>query len=175
MNQFIANSEIYGKVICGLVPQARKRLWIATADIKDMYVAAPEGGDRMPFLGVLDQLLGRGVDIRLIHAKEPGPNFRQDFDRYPRLWSQMERVLCPRVHFKCIIVDGTKAYFGSANLTGAGLGAKSDNRRNFENGLLTDEPSIVEPLCEQFDAIWRGAHCPKCGRKAFCGDSPVIP
>ena len=32
---------------------------------------------------------------------------------------QMERMLCPRVHFKCVIVDGVKAYFGSANLTGA--------------------------------------------------------
>jgi hypothetical protein len=31
----------------------------------------------------------------------------------------MERMLCPRVHFKCVIVGGVKAYFGSANLTGA--------------------------------------------------------
>lgn len=45
----------------------------------------------------------------------------------------MERMLCPRVHFKCIIVDGVKAYFGSANLTGAGMGAKSEKKRNFEN------------------------------------------
>ena len=173
MNQFITNREIYTKVVCGLVPQTKKRLWIATADIKDMYVAVPGERERVPFLGVLDRLLARGVDIRLIHAKEPGPNFRQDFDRYPRLWSQLERVLCPRVHFKCIIADGTKAYFGSANLTGAGLGAKSDNRRNFENGILTDEPTVVEPLCEQFDAVWRGACCVTCGRKKFCGDGPV--
>ena len=173
MNQFIANSEIYDKVICGLVPHARKRLWIATADIKDMYVANPSDGEMMPFLGMLDRLLADGVDIRLIHAKEPGPNFRQDFDRYPRLWKQMERILCPRVHFKCIIADGAKAYFGSANLTGAGLGAKSDSRRNFENGLLTDEPSIVEPLCEQFDSVWRGAFCRECGRREHCTD-PVV-
>ena len=173
MNQFIANREIYDKVICGLVPHARKRLWIATADIKDMFMANPSGGEMMPFLGMLDRLLADGVDIRLIHAKEPGPNFRHDFDRYPRLWKQMERVLCPRVHFKCIIADGARAYFGSANLTGAGLGAKSDNRRNFENGLLTDEPSLVAPLSEQFDSVWRGACCVKCGRRKFCADGPV--
>ena len=175
MLTFLSNKEIYDKVICGLVPQTRERLWIATADIKDMYVALAGSPEKIPFLGVLDRLLGRGVEIRLIHAKEPGPNFRQDFDRYPRLWSQMERVLCPRVHFKCIIADGAKAYFGSANLTGAGLGAKSDNRRNFENGVLTDDPSLVEPLCEQFDSVWRGACCVACGRKAFCGDGPVTP
>ncbi|MBO7619229.1 MAG: hypothetical protein J6T06_01860, partial [Victivallales bacterium] len=66
-----------------------------------------------------------------------------------------------------------KAYFGSANLTGAGLGVKSDNRRNFENGVLTDEPSLVEPLAEQFDSVWRGACYVKCGRKKFCGDGPL--
>ena len=118
-------------------------------------------------------MLQRRIEVRLIHAKEPGPNRRDDFDRYPTLWTAMERVLCPRVHFKCIIVDGVKAYFGSANLTGAGMGAKSARNRNFENGVLTDEPTIVGPLAEQFDAVWRGAFCRDCGRRAFCGDCPL--
>ena len=97
----------------------------------------------------------------------------------------MERMLCPRVHFKCIIVDGVKAYFGSANLTGAGMGAKdapapkasgcpkSEKKRNFENGVQTDDPALVEPLVEQFDSVWRGAFCRDCGRRDFCGD-PVV-
>ena len=38
-----------------------------------------------PFIAVLVKLLKRGVEIRLIHAKEPGPAFREDFDRYPIL------------------------------------------------------------------------------------------
>ena len=67
---------------------------------------------------------GVNLDNEMV-AKDPGPNWRDDFDRYPTLWTAMERMLCPRVHFKCIIVDGVKAYFGSANLTGAGMGAKS--------------------------------------------------
>ena len=65
----------------------------------------------VPFLEVLDGMVKRGVEVRLIHAKDPGPNWRDDFDRYPTLWTAMERMLCPRVHFKCIIVDGRKAYF----------------------------------------------------------------
>ena len=98
---------------------------------------------------------------------------RDDFDRYPTLWSMMERVLCPRVHFKCIIADGAKAYFGSANLTGAGIGAKSERKRNFENGILTDDPVLVEPLAEQFDSVWRGEFCRNCGRREHCAD-PVV-
>lgn len=169
MIQFVSNREIYEQVVRDRVPRARHRLWIATADIKDMYVDAG-GSEMVPFLKILAQLVGKGVEIRLIHAKEPGPNFREDFDRYPRLFSRMERVLCPRVHFKCIIIDGMVAWFGSANLTGAGMGAKSERKRNFENGILTDEPALIAPLAEQFDAVWRGDFCKDCGRKDFCPD-----
>ena len=191
MTLFLSNREIYERVICGVVPQAKERLWIATADIKDMYVdtmaaersegrakrgdsrgvsRVPSGRDVVPFLEVLDGMVKRGVEVRLIHAKDPGPNWRDDFDRYPTLWTAMERMLCPRVHFKCIIVDGVKAYFGSANLTGAGMGAKSEKKRNFENGILTDDPALVKPLVEQFDSVWRGAFCRECGRRKFCSD-----
>ena len=172
MTTFLSNRDIYTSVVCGIVPQAREMLWIATSDIKDMYVGAG-GCDMVPFLEVLDTLVKRGVEVRLIHAKDPGPNWRDDFDRYPTLWTAMERMLCPRVHFKGIIVDGVKAYFGSANLTGAGMGAKSDKKRNFENGVLSDDPALIEPLVEQFDSVWRGAFCRDCGRRDFCGD-PVV-
>ena len=172
MTQFLPNRDIYESVICGIVPQVGVRLWIATADIKDMYVDAG-GREMVPFLEVLDGMVKRGIEVRLIHAKDPGPNWRDDFDRYPTLWTAMERMLCPRVHFKCIIVDGVKAYFGSANLTGAGMGAKSERKRNFENGVLTDDPALVGPLVEQFDSVWRGGFCRDCGRREHCGD-PVV-
>ena len=173
MTRFISNRQIYEEAVLKLVPGAKTRLWIATADIKDMYVESPGSREMVPFLRILADLLKRNVELRLIHAKEPGPAFRQDFDRFPGLWGGVERVLCPRVHFKCIIADGRRAYFGSANLTGAGMGAKGENRRNFENGLLTDDPALVEPLAEQFDGVWRGAYCARCGRRQYCTDCPV--
>ena len=172
MTTFLSDRAIYETVIRDAVPQARERLWIATADIKDMYVETG-GRDMVPFLAVLDRMRKHGVGIRLIHAKEPGPNWREDFDRYPGLWTGMERMLCPRVHFKCILIDGRLAYFGSANLTGAGMGAKSGRKRNFENGVWTDDPALVCAQEEQFDAVWRGDFCRYCGRRDFCGDCPV--
>ena len=176
MTEFVADRQIYEKVIRVPVPLAQERLWIATADIKDMYVEKQGRGaaSMVPFLQILSELLRRNVEIRLIHAKEPGPAFRKDFDKYPRLWEGLERVLCPRVHFKCIIIDGRLAYFGSANLTGAGMGAKGRTRRNFENGILTDDPALLVPLESQFDDVWRGAHCDQCGRREFCTDCPLI-
>lgn len=67
-------------------------------------------------------------------------------------------------------MDFELAYIGSANLTGAGIGMKCANRRNFEAGILTNNPSLVEVASEQFDTVWRVAHCAKCGRKQYCKD-----
>ena len=113
------------------------------------------------FLALFDDLISAGVEIRLIHAKEPGPRFRADFDRFPNLIvsDKFERILCPRNHMKCVIVDGKRAFLGSANLTGAGMGAKSVRRRNFEAGILTDTPETVSALMDLFDNLFMGEHC----------------
>ena len=113
------------------------------------------------------------MEVRLIHAKEPGPNFREDFDKYPVLYDRLERVLCPRVHFKMLVFDGKQAYIGSANLTGAGIGMKTDNKRNFEAGILTDDTEIVEQAMNQFDEVWMGKFCLTCKRRDFCID-PIV-
>ncbi|MDF7801713.1 phospholipase D-like domain-containing protein [Pontiellaceae bacterium B1224] len=168
MIQFIKNQEIYERVIQEMVPDAREFVWIATADIKDLHVKSH--GNFRPFLGVLADLVDTGVEIRLLHAKEPGPNFRKDYDLYPNLLAGMERIICPRVHIKTIVVDGRMVYLGSANLTGAGMGAKSSNRRNFESGIVSDEREMIDGVMEQFDEIWMGAQCDTCQRRDYCSD-----
>ncbi|MBR0503452.1 MAG: hypothetical protein IJJ77_09450 [Paludibacteraceae bacterium] len=62
---------------------------------------------------------------------------------------------------------------GSANLTGAGIGMKAETTRNFEAGILTDDPQIVEQAMNQFDEVWMGKHCKTCKRKEFCSD-PIV-
>ena len=166
--EFITDEEIYKRVILDMVFGAQKFLWIGTSDLKDLHVH--KGKKMVPFLEILSNLVDRGVTIRLIHAKEPGPAFRNDFDRCPNLITGMERIQCPRVHFKTIVVDGKIAYSGSANLTGAGMGARSPNRRNFEAGFITKDPEIVKQIMEQFDLIWMGKRCVECQRKEFCTD-----
>lgn len=165
--QFISNEDHYEMVI-ERINNVKKTLWIGTADIKDLYVR--DGKSVKPLLKVLSELIKAGIEIRLIHAKEPGPAFRQDFDKYPNLINGMERVLCPRVHFKIIVFDLKTVYIGSANLTGAGLGMKGENTRNFEAGILTTNKELVNSAIEQFDKVWMGAFCKDCRRKDFCGD-----
>ena len=168
MLEFITDRDIYERVICGQIEKARKFLWIATSNLKDLHV--DKNGRMVPFLEVLSDLIKKQVEIRLLHGKEPGPAFRNDFDKYPNLVRGMERILCPRAHLKAVIIDGNFAYTGSANLTGAGMGAKSVHKRNFESGIITDDEVLVGKVMEQFDNIWRGTHCPQCKRKEFCAD-----
>ena len=153
------------------VLNVKHSLWIGTADIKDLYVEM--GNEKKPFLALIAQLIRKGVEVRLIHAKEPGQNFREDFDKYPTLYDRLERVLCPRVHFKILVFDCKVVYVGSANLTGAGIGMKAETTRNFEAGILTDDPTIVEQAMNQFDEVWMGKHCKKCKRRDFCAD-PIV-
>ena len=167
MIEYISGTEHYDKVLAR-VADVKQSLWIGTADIKDLHVKV--GETTKPFLAVIALLIRRGVEVRLIHAKEPGPNFREDFDRYPVLYDRLERMLCPRVHFKMLVFDCKEVYIGSANLMGAGIGMKSSDKRNFEAGVLTDDPQIVEQAMQQFDDVWIGKHCKSCKRKDFCPD-----
>ena len=161
--KYIADEKHYKEVL-SLVAKAKQTVWIGTADIKDLYV------DDKPFLALIASLLKKGVEVRLIHAKEPGTAWREDHEKYPILYDGMERVLYPRVHFKLIIIDSSIAYVGSANLTGAGMGMKSPRKRNFEAGILTDDPEMLEAAIEQFDSVWIGQFCKDCGRRAYCSD-----
>ena len=167
---FITNEQLYKEVI-EPVAAASSFVWIGTADMKDLHVHFK--GKVQSFLSVLDSLAKRKVEIRLLHASEPGTNFRRSFDEFPFLWDNIERQLCPRVHFKHIIIDGKFAYSGSANLTGAGLGIKSINTRNFESGFITTDVKLIRDIMNQFDEVWIGKFCKACKRKEYCHD-PIL-
>jgi phosphatidylserine/phosphatidylglycerophosphate/cardiolipin synthase-like enzyme len=148
---------------------ARSHVWIATADLKDMHVR--RGRRYRPILELFDEMAQRGVSFRVVHAALPSRPFRETLESYPRLTSgALELQICPRSHWKMLIVDHAFAYLGSANFTGAGLGARSERRRNLEIGIATRDPAWIAELAETFDRFWIGEHCDDCALRDRCPD-----
>ena len=75
---------------------------------------------------------------------------------------------CPNLHAKVVIIDAAAMYLGSANLTGAGLGAKSPRRHNFELRIWTRSSSLIDVVLAHFNNLWEGRQCRTCARRDVC-------
>ena len=162
-------------VIVDALARASVSLWIATANLKDMRLEAPIGSvarARRRYVSVVErfaELRGRGVELRVLHGGPPSRPFRESLAERPQLSPSRDWLRqCPRVHLKIIAVDGTDLYLGSANLTGAGMGAKGAGRRNFEIGVGTTDHVLIDAAQRRFDAIWSGRECAACRLRAEC-------
>ena len=180
--ELIGGRGHYDRVVRAVM-EARRSVWIATANLKELMVedtrAAPgrrrtiraagrAARSYRSILDVFDELAGRKVELRILHATRPSRAFRATLARQPRLAKALELRACPRVHFKLVVVDGAFVYVGSANWTGAGLGAKGAGRRNFELGFAGADDGLLDRVQETFDRVWRGAACKGCKLREIC-------
>lgn len=176
--QLIAGRGHYERVIQAVL-NAKVSVWIATANVKELMVedrrAKPgrrrsmKKSDYVSVLAQLDDLAARGVELRLLHAELPSGPFRREIAQHPRLVAgDLALRRCPRVHLKAVIVDGELLYLGSANWTGAGLGAKGSGRRNFELGFVTDDAQLLDQIQALYERIWSGGECGTCKLRDEC-------
>jgi len=165
----LQGSDLYREVIREKLAHARESVLIATSNLKDVQVERE--GRFASVLALFSELAGRGVELRILHAELPSRPFRASFEKRRRLTGGgLSLKMCPRVHFKAVLIDGAWVYVGSANFTGAGLGAKGEGKRNFELGLCTEDFEIVDRVKALFEAIWTGAECAACRLRSVCPD-----
>src|SRR6478736_3167732 len=127
--ELLSGRDLYREVVIAKLLHARESVSIATANVKDMFIER-EDGEYRSITEAFAALAARGVKLRLLHAELPSRPFRKSFDKQAELvGGGLGLRICPRVHFKAVIVDAAWVYLGSANLTGAGLGAKGDDKR----------------------------------------------
>ena len=176
--ELISGRGHYDRVIAA-VARAHTSVWIATANVKELMVEdgrARPGRNRsmrrtsyVSILTILDDLVARGVELRLLHSEIPSRPFRAELANHPRLVAGgLALRRCPRVHMKAVIVDGELLYLGSANWTGAGLGARGSGRRNFELGIVTDDGPMLDQIQAIYQRVWSGLECAACKLRAEC-------
>jgi hypothetical protein len=169
--RLIVDEVHYRQVVERGILTAKISVWISTANIKDAHVESPIGTRaraRDRYASLFEWLKARadaGLEVRVLHAARPSRALAAK-----AAWKQGTSIhrSCPRVHLKMVVVDGRFLYLGSANFTGAGLGAKSAGRRNFEAGIVTDDPLILDELQSTFDDVWMGKRCGNCRLRPQC-------
>ncbi len=166
--ELIVDAAHFDRVVRRGMLRAEVSLDIATADFKAMLVPEPGSNQRAApsIVRYLIRLAERGVEVRLLHSGVPSSAALHELKR--RLPDNLMIRRCPRLHAKTVVVDAQAMYLGSANLTGAGLGAKPDHRRNIEWGIWTEATAMIDAVMQQFNALWEGDRCVNCGRRDVC-------
>lgn len=168
--ELISGRGHYERVIDAVL-NARVSVWIATANLKELYVETRARRRRgyQSVLKAFDELANKGVELRILHASLPSRPFRDELDRHPALIrGGLKLRSCARVHLKAVIVDGSFVYLGSANWTGAGLGAKGAGRRNFELGIGSEDEGLLDQVQALYQRLWTGGECRGCKLRSQC-------
>jgi len=170
MLKLLESDTLYTEVMEKGILRAKSSVAIATANVKDMHVLVPGYDKSLALPRLFEELIGRRVEVKLLHGAIPSQPFLQALASSHTLRNSalFDMRRCIRVHMKAVIIDNRRLYLGSANLTGSGLGMKSSTRRNFETGILTDSIEMVDRVAEIFYSIWESAHCSGCGRRDNC-------
>ncbi len=167
--ELLKGPELYQEVVLRRLAEARESVWISTANVKEMFIET--GGRFRSVLELFHQLAARGVELRILHAELPSRPFRKSFEKKRTLTrGGLALKICPRVHFKCVLVDGAWVYLGSANLTGAGLGARGEHKRNFELGFVTEDFAVIDQVTALYQSVWAGGECGACKLRELCPD-----
>jgi phosphatidylserine/phosphatidylglycerophosphate/cardiolipin synthase-like enzyme len=166
--------DIYEQFTKTKLSSAIDYVWIATANMKSTGLYFH--GRFISFVDMMAAMVQRGVFFRIIHAELPSAPFRaryEELDINGSLSAGVEFLQCIRMHSKIFLIDGEYALVGSPNLTGAGIGAKSKRKRNFETAFLFEGPEETDIFTNYFDFVWMGGQCSDCAQKKLC-PAPVL-
>ncbi|MHC4600568.1 MAG: phospholipase D family protein [Planctomycetota bacterium] len=165
----LQGEALHDEVVLRGILRAEEKVRIATAHAKNFTLG--KGRARKSIVSELRRTARRGVRIEILHGAVPSEPFLHEIrtgEPFPP--DRFELRFCPRVHLKLVIVDYATLYLGTANLTGAGLGARHPDSRNFEMGIITRSEAVLDEAMALFDRIWSGEACGGCLRRKDCPD-----
>jgi phosphatidylserine/phosphatidylglycerophosphate/cardiolipin synthase-like enzyme len=165
--QILAGEELYDEVVLRGLLRATEKVRVVTANLKNFFL--DEGLTRRSAVTAIRELAGAGVSVEILHGGVPTEPFLHEIKTGPPMPpGRFEMKFCPRVHWKAVVIDYKTLYVGSANFTGAGIGARDARSRNFELGFLTGSEALLDEANALFDRIWTGEECVSCLRRKEC-------
>lgn len=165
MVELVQNQEHVQKVLSEILNRCRHRLFISTADLKNLHIPPDvfrirRRTESSSIVDVFRALCDKGVQIQILHSGIPSGPFLKELKK--GIPENIEIRRCVRIHTKAMIADGRYMYLGSANMTGAGIGARGERRRNFEAGICTDELSMIDDVVDVLEDVFQGGRCAAC-------------
>lgn len=158
--QYMADKEI-SSILLPEILNAKRSIKIATSNFKNLYV------DGESIFAILERKVQEGVKIQII-CMDINNAASEGMKSYPKLLENknlFKLKICPRNHMKMFAYDWNTVYLGSANLTNAAMGSRSQTHMNYENGIITDDQHIVVNAIGHFDRVWQASACEGCKSK----------
>jgi len=162
------------EIITNGLLKAKQSVWITSAKANDFIVVNEHTKEGELLTQKLYRMAQRGVEFKFIlapHEKTKSYKNAKTFYQKLKDSKNIEFRFCYDIHMKAIIVDGTWMYFGSANLTGAGIGSRTrKGKNNFEVGTITIDQKAIAAIEYQLEQIWNGNECKGCyqKQKGYC-------
>lgn len=143
--------------ILHLFQKASVEVCIASSTLRDFVVFNYMKSSTCLFSAYVNMLRTRGINISILTTP------KMLFSRFVgRLHPTIEVSACARNHLKMICIDNKYLYMGTANMTPSAVGLRSEKKRNFEIGFITNDNTTVRFCRSLFEAIRTGNYCKQC-------------
>lgn len=165
---YISDDEHYSKVFIKMT-RVKHKLRIASGDLKNFIVTidSESGEIKLRLCDFFLSLVKRGVQVQVVCMK-PFGFYLFAKKNCPELLENnlFELRYNGHNHMKIFVFDEDCAYIGSANITSAAIGKRSNGNRNHEAGLLMSGEMMQEPL-RHFEDVWNDPESIKHSWKRF--------
>lgn len=153
---YIQDEEHFTEVL-PKIAEVKRSLKIATANLQNVSVPVQiKGKEKMIKLcDLFLSLVERGVHVQVVCMKPLG-FFNNTKINCPQLLDHplFELRLNEHNHMKLFIFDNECAYFGSANITSAAVGKRTNRQRNYEAGMLVWGTNMMMAPLQHFETSW---------------------
>ena len=166
---YVEDEEHY-TLVFKLMAEVKHSLKIASANLKNFSVNVESDGTNVT-LRLCDfflSLVERGINVQIVCMKPFGFYLYAKENCPQLLENPLFELRCnEHNHMKVFIFDDECVYVGSANITDAAIGKRTNGNRNHEAGMLLWGSNLIQYPLQHFDKVWNAPDILKSSWKRF--------